>query len=735
MSSPNLKRARQSDSYDASNSSLIVKESSSSGIVATIENDESSNAQDHNPMQQFQYAAASSEGASVSTMTSMEKLLRRELQAAKADSQRERKRRELETTKSQQTESRLRRQLHFLSEESDESRSLMEDFRSQSEHDLNEMTVRCQDALAVYRESEERCVYYQQLARQQQSNKRDRSSLSGGDSEARMEEKLEALRKDNQTLQNSLQKMTQRAIQAETELLKPPVISDPTLLESISPAPPSVMMELTKCRLALSNEERNSKSLQRTLNENQLKLSDHSTLVEKSSHDHLRLTNLQVELQSLRSKVAIHEATKEDWILFRKELSASTNTNTNGGGSKNDAVLAEAMQSPKTPPRNKPHLQVELQSLRSKVAIHEATKEDWILFRKELSASTNTNTNSSSKSDNSAVLAEAMQSPKTPPRNKPHTPPELSAVVRHIRSLRTKIESTTNDCDSYKIQLEGANRRHKLLDDKLEAQSVQLISSKTALVDLEQRLEWSVDDVRKAKLSERIGKSEAETMRELLETYERRESQQTQSSAQTSSKNNRRTSVTPPRSSSIGNPTVDGLTSSLSTAREEIASLQTEHSQTRERMDALLEQKNADALEHERVLEKFGKLKTALLGEREKAGLVEDCANHAEALAGKGCYNNEKTQVLHLNENPLALAIREKHASELASLNDVICVLRAGDGGGEDVAIEKKKDIDAQKYHQRLKESFREQISLFREAIYLLTADEIVEGSESSGVE
>mmetsp|Transcript_45581 Transcript_45581/g.54805 ORF Transcript_45581/g.54805 Transcript_45581/m.54805 type:complete len:147 (+) Transcript_45581:159-599(+) len=138
-------------------------------------------------------------------------------------------------------------------------------------------------------------------------------------------------------------------------------------------------------------------------------------------------------------------------------------------------------------------------------------------------------------------------------------------------------------------------------------------------------------------------------------------------------------------------------------------------------MNALLEQKKADALEHERLLEKFGKLKTALLGEREKAGLAEDRANHAEALAGKGCYNNEKTQVLHLNKNPLALAIREKHASELASLNDVICVLRAGGGGGEDVAIEKKKDIDAQKYHQRLKESFREQISLFREAIYLLT--------------
>ena len=92
-----------------------------------------------------------------------------------------------------------------------------------------------------------------------------------------------------------------------------------------------------------------------------------------------------------------------------------------------------------------------------------------------------------------------------------------------------------------------------------------------------------MDDIRKAKTSERIEKLEVETMREFLEIYECCETQQSSASS------NNRTSGTP-KSLSRSNPTVDGFVSSLLKTREEITSLQTEQFKNQEQMHILLKQ-------------------------------------------------------------------------------------------------------------------------------------------------
>ena len=75
-----------------------------------------------------------------------------------------------------------------------------------------------------------------------------------------------------------------------------------------------------------------------------------------------------------------------------------------------------------------------------------------------------------------------------------------------------------------------------------------------------------------------------------------------------------------------------------------------------------------------------------------------------------------------MQHNPLSQAIREKYEKELKAMKTELKRLKSrGDDKTVSSATSSVNDVDAQKLHQRLKESFKEQISLFREGVYLLT--------------
>ena len=166
-------------------------------------------------------------------------------------------------------------------------------------------------------------------------------------------------------------------------------------------------------------------------------------------------------------------------------------------------------------------------------------------------------------------------------------------------------------------------------------------------------------------------------------------------------------------------------------------------------LESLRTEQQAAKTEHERVLEKFHKLRNALMDERSKAEAAEARACQAETLAGKGSYNSEMTRVLHFKSNPLTEAMKEKYQNEIASLKrqleDAEESLRSsasveataspgpsrvrGSTGSAGVVSGKKEEaissLDAQKLHKRLKERFKEQIGLFREGVYLITGFKI----------
>lgn len=154
-------------------------------------------------------------------------------------------------------------------------------------------------------------------------------------------------------------------------------------------------------------------------------------------------------------------------------------------------------------------------------------------------------------------------------------------------------------------------------------------------------------------------------------------------------------------------------------AQEEIAVLKDGMASLQKELDCEIAEKAELQETHEKVLGKFEKLKNALYQEREKSEMAEARANRAELLAGKGAYNPDQTRVMHISKSPLTEALKE----EINVLRRQIEHLQAtSNSSSRNKNIKNQSiDVDPDKLHQRLKQSFREQISRFREGVCMLT--------------
>jgi hypothetical protein len=97
---------------------------------------------------------------------------------------------------------------------------------------------------------------------------------------------------------------------------------------------------------------------------------------------------------------------------------------------------------------------------------------------------------------------------------------------------------------------------------------------------------------------------------------------------------------------------------------------------------------------------------------RSRVERAEERANQAEVLAGKGSFNPDVTRILHFQETPLVEALKEEVEVLKRQLESA---------KGEKAAAKHSVAVDPDKLNQRLKENFKEQISLFREGVYLMT--------------
>ena len=155
---------------------------------------------------------------------------------------------------------------------------------------------------------------------------------------------------------------------------------------------------------------------------------------------------------------------------------------------------------------------------------------------------------------------------------------------------------------------------------------------------------------------------------------------------------------------------------SLKAAREEVGVLKKAQEDLQGDLDSSITEKLDLQKKHNSVLEKFAKLRDTLYAEREKVAKATERAKEAEILAGKGSFNPEHTRVLHMGANPLTIALKD----EIKVLKKQVEVLSSGDSGKKK-NISYSTDVDPNKLHQRLKQSFKEQISRFREGVYLMT--------------
>jgi DNA repair exonuclease SbcCD ATPase subunit len=273
-----------------------------------------------------------------------------------------------------------------------------------------------------------------------------------------------------------------------------------------------------------------------------------------------------------------------------------------------------------------------------------------------------------------------------------HTP-EISTIMRHVEKSRQRID-----------ELEKQRNKWQERVKELEA-SMQPLESKIREVEFQEReasRKYSLLQSENAELKQKmqtleaqqnIYKRECDSLRSLIKTFDDLPygPKETSGSVSTSTKT---------------------LEVSLSSAQEELTLVRGELDRLQKELVASQQAWQDKVTELETVKDKFGKLRDALHAERDKVAIAEQRAHDAEVLAGKGAFNPEHTRVMHIKETPLTEALRE----EVKVLQRQVEVLK-----GDAKSAGKGASADPEKLNKRLKENFKEQISLFREGVYLMT--------------
>lgn len=290
------------------------------------------------------------------------------------------------------------------------------------------------------------------------------------------------------------------------------------------------------------------------------------------------------------------------------------------------------------------------------------------------------------------------------PSDRPSNPPEITVLRQYLNDAKTKATESENNQITMKKQL-GKNKEiiQTLMSESTKFERKESVW-KEERQEWERRKDLNMKEIKVLKGQEDIYKREVESLRSIVKTFD--ELPLTEAQGMKKSESAIAGGASPAN--------IRVLEVSLTAVKEEIEVLKEAKRSLQDDLDCSVAEKEELQKKHNTVLEKFGKLRDALYAERTKAEQATERANEAEILAGKGSFNPEQTRVLHMGSNPLTVALKE----EINVLRRQIEVISNGDK-------QKNKgcpsDVDPNKLHQRLKQSFKEQISRFREGVYLIT--------------
>ena len=346
------------------------------------------------------------------------------------------------------------------------------------------------------------------------------------------------------------------------------------------------------------------------------------------------------------------------------------------------------------------HLQQQLDERDQALALAQAQVASWTEFGTALShllqagAGTPTTTTTMTKKNPRVV--------GTHPPPPAGVPPELSVVQRYLQDATQEAREQHVQNQALESQLESA-------DDKLQAlqrtireleQSNNTLTSQ--LKDVQKQLQLSEGQVQVLQGQESVWKREVDALRSIVQTFD-----DLPLPGKTAA----------PEEASMAKWRM--VQASADAAHDELKVLRQAKTALQSELDAALKAKSELQTKHQTVLDKFGKLREAVYAERTKAEKAEARAVQAEELAGKGSFNPETTRVVHMQTTPLTEALKQEVTvlrRQVEALSKTKKVL-----GGGTTTTTPGADVDPNKLHQRLKESFKEQIGRFREGVYLLT--------------
>ena len=253
-------------------------------------------------------------------------------------------------------------------------------------------------------------------------------------------------------------------------------------------------------------------------------------------------------------------------------------------------------------------LERENKEFRNKQAMNEELENQWGQFRRDIEVYFNSNISSKIDNENKIHVVPSNDDDNID-KHKKH-PPEIATIVRQFRNLQERL--TLSQDEHYKTQalLSGSKKRVSHLESRIIEEEANVSSIQKQKEELDEKLLSCAMEIRKLKSQESISKNEVDSLRTILETFEFK--------PETPGK---KTNL-----SSSSEATSRGLKLSLSRAEDKIKALSLSYDELKEKMNQTLDEKQALHTELERVKDKFGKLKDALMKEREKCENAEERA-------------------------------------------------------------------------------------------------------------
>ena len=294
------------------------------------------------------------------------------------------------------------------------------------------------------------------------------------------------------------------------------------------------------------------------------------------------------------------------------------------------------------------------------------------------------------------------------------TPPEVSTIVRQAEASKRELGQVKETNRTLEQRLERLQDWKRPTEARMKALDEKETQWNQERKDLEKQLDLEKRQVETMQRQEAIWKREIAGLQRLVQTFDDLPLN---------------TSGTGGNAEGVVSAKLQTIELELKSTKEELELVKQDRDRINQESTTATGQQQEQRQELDRVKEKYGKLREALEVQREKAQEAEARAIRAEELAGTGSFNPEETRVLHLQQNPRTETLQQQNIKLRKQLQEALQAKGGADGGDVNASMtvggSSGSEVNPDKLHQRLKQSFKEQIGLFREGVHLITGYKI----------